>query len=349
MKKISVYIFSCLFLFAGVALIGCTRAPQPPKVAEEMVKDAVKKFINIDSHSFDLNIKGNINPPKGQKGTNFVFDFTLGGSLDLKDVQDPRLNLKVDGNTSNEGKNDSFSLQARLNKEAVYGRIDKLAFADDNPLIKTLKDSQAVWWKLPVPSALLKELAANMPKKGDDNLTPDQKKMKELFESISFFSDLRYVGMDNIKGEESFRYTFNLNKAGVKDFLKKASVFQGKTFNQDEDKQIDEVLQQMNVNGSLWIGKTSGIINQIGADVRFVASEKAPGGVFGFRTTLWDFNKPVVVEVPKDTRLVPAEAILGMLLGGLQSDKSSQEAAQGDSRTPVIPDPAASGQPDETP
>ena len=176
-----------------------------------------------------------------------------------------------------------------------------------------------------VPQELLKEIAANMPKgKADDQLTPNQKKMKELFGNSSFFKDLRYVGVEDVKGEQSFRYTFNADKAGLKDLLKKVAGLEGKTFGQDQEKELDSLLQQINMKGSLWIGRESGILDQLDADIQFIASEKTPGGTIGIRISLWNFNKPVVVDVPKETKTVPTEALLGLFLGGLKSDPVTQ-------------------------
>ncbi len=51
-----------------------------------------------------------------------------------------------------------------------------------------------------------------------------------------------------------------------------------------------------------------------------------PGFAIGVRVSFWDFNKPVVVEAPKESQLVPTEALLGLFLGGLKSDKTLQES-----------------------
>lgn len=325
MKKNPFYIFGCFLLFTGLIFAGCAATPQPPKAPEEMLKDAVKKFTGIDSHSFDLQVKGNLDAPKDQKTARVLFDFTLSGALDLKNVQDPHINLKFDGSLNSDGKDNAVTFEARLNKEAVYGKLNEIVFADDIPFVKSLKDGQASWWRLPIPPGLLKEIASNMPQKGDDKLTPDQKKMKELFENTSFFKDLKYVGADDVKGEQSFHYTFNADKAGLKDLLKKVADLEAKTFGSDQEKELDSLLQQINANGSLWIGKESGILSQLHVDMQFAASEKAPGGTVSFRISSWNFNKPVAVEVPKEAKVVPTEALLGFILGGLKSDKALQE------------------------
>jgi hypothetical protein len=75
--------------------------------------------------------------------------------------------------------------------------------------------------------------------------------------------------------------------------VKKAALLEGKTFSKDEEKALDELLQQAKIKSSLWINKKSGILNQFQADVQFTASEKMPGFAIGVRVSFWDFNKPM--------------------------------------------------------
>ena len=106
-------------------------------------------------------------------------------------------------------------------------------------------------------------------------------------------------------------------------------------------------------SGNVWVGQTSGVLNQVSGDIKLKpASTDEPSGTISVRLTLWDFNKPVTVQVPADAEEFPIEQLLGGMMGGAAMGNGSLDMSTtgGDAMDGVnfeIPEDATSGMTDE--
>lgn len=327
MKKAIISIFGVLTIL-GLFITGCAQNVPPPKQPEEMLKDGIKKLTNVDSHAFEFTSKMTLLSSSGKQEEKVNYYLNLTGALDLKDVQEPRIKLKADGSFAD--------FQMIVNKEALYGNLTRLTLSEAGFSIpKDFESYLKKWWKIPIPPGVLKEIAVNVPHGSDDTqLTADQKKLKKLFEDTRFFKDMVYTGIDTIKGEPSYRYSAKFDKESVKDFIVKSLLPGEKSLNSEELKNLDEMFKKLELNPQIWIGKDTGIVNKISARVDISSVAAKPSSsletvtapyFFDFELILWDFNKPVTVEAPKDWLLLPVDSIFGSLFsqaGAIKQDST---------------------------
>ncbi len=85
-------LLSCLvFILFAFALAGCSNAPaQDPTLT---IQNGMKKLAKIQAFGFDLTALGDIKGPTGEKPQVVKFNLKTGGAVDVKNVQDPRLDL----------------------------------------------------------------------------------------------------------------------------------------------------------------------------------------------------------------------------------------------------------------
>jgi|GEM_PF-1329393 len=320
---------STLALFAG-----CQQAAPavPAKPPEEVIKDGMAKLTDITSYAYEVALNADITDPTTGK---VKFDVNLGGALDIKDKKDPKMTLKVDGSGSDDkGNGGSGNFEVRLNKDAVYFEVMKLALTGENSEIpKEVTDMFGKWWKITIPPGSFDELEASLPQGSSEEMTPEQKKMKEDFENANILSKPTLVGTENIKGESSYHYTVTIDKAALAKFIAKSAEDQGQPMTEADMKDMNDGLAKVEIKADVWVGQTSGIINQFSGSANITGSASEGSGTIGFRVTLSDVNKPVTIQAPTDATEFPVEDFLAPFMMGMSGsmDSSMMDSSSGTS------------------
>lgn len=343
-------------LSAVMVFSGCQQAAQPQKAPEEVVKDGMKKLTEVTSHQFEFEVKGDLTGPQGEKPEKVKFTISLAGGADMKDNKDPKINLKLNGSGNADADTFDGAAEFRLNKEAVFFTLAKLNVKGGEEAIpqEFLDMYVGKWWKMTLPPEALEELTANLPEGGSqENLTPEQLKSKELFENTQFFKNIKFVGVEAVKGEQSFHYSAELDKDAFMAFAVKAAEQQGEPMSESDKQEMADGMKMFDFVGNVWVGQTSGVLNQVSGDFK-LATDAAdqPTGTISVRMTLWDFNKPVTVQAPSDAEEFPIEQLLGGMLGGAAMGDPSFDMSTtgGDSMDGVnfeMPEDVTSGMTDE--
>lgn len=302
---------------ATMLFAGCQQAA-PQKAPEEVLKDAMKKLTAVTSHEFEVGLSANIDGPKGQTPAKVKFDLTFGGSLDVKNAKDPKINLKLDGSGNADDQSAAASAEMRMNKDNFYFTLAKLDLKGGAEVPPMLVGYLGKWWSSPVPPSFLDQLAASLPTGGSsqENLTPEQQKVKTLFENTQFFKNIKFVGVENVKGEQSFHYTADVDKDALKTVIVTLAEDNGQPMTDAEKQKLQDALTKFNFVGNVWVGKDSGVLNQVSGDIKLPQTEGDPTGTVSVRVTLWNFNKPVTVTVPAGVTAFPLEGLLGGAVGG---------------------------------
>lgn len=310
---------SVIAFSAALVLTGCQQLQQPQKAPEDVVRDGFKKLMTVTSHEFEFTLNGDLDAPKGKTPAKVKFNVALGGSGDLKDSQDPKINLKIDGSGNADEQTYAGSAELRMNKDALYFTVPKLDTKGAEIMPKEFMDMYiGKWWKLPVPPETLKELTSSLPDGGSQQTdTPEQKKMKDLFQNAQFFKNIKFVAMEDVKGEQSYHYTAELDKDALLMYTEQSAVNQGKTMTAEDKQQMVDSMKKFDFSGNIWVGSTSGIMNQVSGDIKLIstAADTDPTGTVSVRLSLWNFDKPVAVQIPADAKDFPIDQILGGMMG----------------------------------
>jgi len=308
---------------------GCQQAPQ--KTPEQALNDGMKNLTAVTSHQYAITFNGDLNGPQGQKPAKVTFNVALSGSADIKDMQDPKFNLKIDGTGNADDQGASASAEIRMNKDDVFFTLSKLDLKGAaQPIPKEFMDMYlAKWWKIAIPPEALKEFEANLPEYGSQEaMTPAQQKIKDLVNNTQFFKNVKYVGAESVKDVPSFHYTADLDKDAFMAFALQAAQDQGKTIADSDKKDMQDAMQKIDFTGNVWVTQDTGILNQVTGDIKFISTVPTdPTGTVSISATLWDFNKPVTVEVPTGAQDFPVQALLGGILGGGDAPTDNSGAA----------------------
>lgn len=312
---------------------GCQQAAPatPAKPPEEVIKEGMTKLTDVTSYAYEVALNADVKDPT----TGAVkFDVTLGGAMDVKDKKDPKITLKMDGSGSDDkGEGGSGSFEVRLNKDAVFFNLMKLELkgSQAEAIPAEVKEMMSKWWKITLPEGALDEVSASLPQGSMEEMTPEQKEMKKAFEDAKIFTNPTLVGTESVKGENSYHYTVTVDKKALSAFVAKAASMQGETMSEGDLKEMEAGLAQLDVKADVWVGQTSGVMNQMSGTMNLKADASGATGTIGFRLTLSDINKPVTVTAPADATEFPVEEFLGPLMMGMSGgmDPSMMDPSAG--------------------
>lgn len=176
-----------LIVFSGCSLFGVN----PEKDGDKIVKDGLKNFYDVNVASFEGKLNGSIDDKTAE---DLSFDVSFSGSGNFVDPKNLLLNLKLDGNGMFGKQNESVSGELKVNKSEMYFLVSKLgSFAGILPE-EIVKPLLGQWWKTQVPQDMVDSLQETIAVGDESNLTPEEKKYRELLKSSQFFTGAKYIG-----------------------------------------------------------------------------------------------------------------------------------------------------------
>jgi hypothetical protein len=292
---------------------GCQAAPEPERSPDEIISEAFDNGRNVLSHTYEVEAGANINI----EGETMKFDVLLGGVIDANDPKDPKFTLDFKGSMDDGvGTQGSADGELRMNDEAIYLFLDSLKLSDEE-MPSEFTEMFGKWWNVPLPPETLAELESNLALSNESELTEEQKEILALVEEA--FSDPKYIGTENIKGEESWAYEVVLDTEALINVMKKYSESQGETVSDEDVVKAREDLKNIEVTGKLWVGTKSNVITQMFINLKLTGDGKeTPSGNITVRVAIGDVGNPQTVETPSDSEEFPMEMLLGpmMMLGG---------------------------------
>lgn len=304
---------------------GCQQAAPatPAKAPEEVIKEGMTKLTDVTSYAYEVALNADIKDPTT---SNVKFDATLSGAMDIKDKKDPKFTMKLDGSGSDStGEGGSGSFEVRLNKQAVFFNLMKLELkgTQAGAVPQEVKDMMSKWWKITLPEGALDELSTSLPQGSMEEMTPQQKELKKAFEDAKIFTSPTLVGTESVKGENSYHYTVTVDKKALAKFVAKAGEMEGQAMTESDLKDMEAGLEALDVKGDVWVGQTSGVMNQMSGTMNLKPDASGVSGTITFRLTLGDINKPVTVTAPTEATEFPVEEFLGPLMMGVSGGSSS--------------------------
>jgi hypothetical protein len=316
MSKVLKALAASGLIVLSFGLAGCQEAGAPEKAPEEVIQEGIIKLTEATSHSYDVSVKGDLKGPNGEKPEKVTFDMKADGSMEATDVKDPKFNLSLTGEMMADADGGKGTVDFRLNKDAIFMNLKALS-GEGAVTIPPELSAELIgkWWTMPIPPEALAEIAASVPATGsEEEMTPEQKKMKELVDSTKFFKDVKYIGSESVGGEPSHHYTAVMDQDAFTAFAVKASELQGQKISDAEVADMKQSMSMFDFSGDLYVGQNSGVLNKVKGVITFKASPDGdtPTGTITVEGMVSDLNKPVTVEVPADAQPIPME-----LLGGL--------------------------------
>ncbi len=305
-----------LGMISMLALAGCGGSKSDPagetgKPATETVQESLSNFYyEVDTASYEVNLMGDVQAPEGQVPGSVNFDVTLSGSVDSSNPAQPMLNLALMGSGSmDDGADQNVDAELRLDSEMLYFVVNEVSDFDGQLPAEMVSEFLGQWWSMPIPPGTF--AAAGAYNDGDEELSEDEQKFKDLIERSTFFKDIEYVGEEDVMGDAASHYTLALDKEGIKQFVQDGAMeFEGEELSEADMADLDEALEALDFSGEYWIGVDDMIMRGMKGTWTITPPE---GGSIDLTVDVkvGELNEPVSVEAPADAQEFDPFALMG--------------------------------------
>ncbi len=307
--------------------MGCGAQEQPQMTPDEVVKEGVKNLYEVNSGEYEINLKGEAVGAEGMTPQNIDFDVNLEGIFDYSSKILPKYTMRLNGAAIVDGgSEESLSLELRLDNENMYVYISEVPSLDGALPAEMVELFADQWWSLPIPEeakaaaqAAMEEADAGM----ERELTAEEKQMKELVENTTFFGNLKFKGTEKVAGVDSYRYSAELDKEALKDFMTSAASMQGQVVSSADIENLNAMLEATYLPVDVWVGVEDLILRKV-EGVMEVTPEDAGTMDLEFELVLSSLGEDVEIQSPQDAQ----EFDPMMMFGGMGAMDSMGEMGE---------------------
>ncbi len=320
-------------MVTAVALTGCSKAKEPAKAPEVVVKEAMQTMSAAKVMSMvmtaDVNVKAIDKVKTGFETAHFSGKFDLG--FDMNDAKTPKMSLKMEGKgAQDKDKEDSASGELILLGNTLYASLTNMSDFKGSVPVAIVQPYFGKWWSVAVPEEFTKDLSVYS--KDEKDLTPEEKKMKDLYNGKNLFKNVKYQGGEKVEDVDTYVYSAELDKEELKKLIVEMSKAQGQELSADELKKMDESWNTLTFAGKLYVSQKDMSMKKIGVNIELKDLEGADVDM-DLAFVYNSLGGAVAIEAPKDA--TPFD--LGALLGGMGGTPTLDPALAEPDSIPVTP------------
>lgn len=317
MKKLN---FVTLVVLVAVSFSACSwfggEKEASVKYGEE-VAEGISNLTKVKSASYDLTMSGKVESANPDVDGFETLDLLLSfiGAYDNGDRANPKFSMEVAiaGNMDDKEEEKAYG-ELRLVDGSLYFVISELSNFDGQIPKEMTEPFVGKWWSLPLPAEYLSSF--NTYSGEEAQLTPEEKELKELFESTKFLTEVEYKGEETVGETVSNHYRGTLDKEAIVNFVVESGKIMGTLKEQDTTTTRDSItkgLEKIAMSGDIWVGKEDKIARKWQGNFVYEDSELGISADFDMTYTVDNLNESVELEVPESAQ--PFD-FLSLLSGG---------------------------------
>ena len=324
--KSGVVLVSILALFTS-----CTWFDKGPGDAEQIVTEGFKKAQDVKSGDYIMSLNGEMSPADGEKGEEvsknglekLVFNVVFSGVYDSNDSKNSKFTLALDGKGSlNGGKEESLTAEMRGVGTDMYLVLDSMSDFG-NPMYTAFTSSiLGQWYKIAMPEGA----ATSYLSKSEENMTPEEKKLKELFQNTSLWKKVKYKGEETVDGVDSYKYSVVLDKAALKEFFVESAKITENPMLSGGTNSLDKFLDDMEFKGFVWIAKSDMTFRKLSGEAE-VEDIEGVDAELAMTYSISNLNGAVTVDTPENAKEFDPMSLLGGLGAGMAEPAVADPAA----------------------
>ena len=306
-----------LFGIALFVLNACSSDNEPAEVVIGKFKQAVKQVKSVDM-SLNAAMKG--------KDAQDNIDFSLSANAKIDrlsaDERKADIDVKLSGALASGGQNLDGKLSIRIVTlgEEFYFNLGEFNSSDPSTdkYEKLLAPYLTKW------EHLSKDFVPDNVKKlqqTDAATLASEEALKDLFINTKLFDVTKEYGVEKLDGNKVYHYAVKLDKEGVKEYIKKASVIDG-TEKTDQEVTDAAAFVDSVANMELWIGTSDYYLYKAQVDMSGQNTEGGATSTISITYTAKSYNSDLKIVKPEGSE----EFNPITLLMGLQLDSGTAPA-----------------------
>lgn len=300
-------------LFAGCG--GLKKAPPPSEDFDVLLKEGIRNVADVKSADYIFSFEGDLSADPAVVGMDELLDFVVTadfeGAYDFRDTDDMLFSLAMALGFEADDEEESFAGEVRFVDSTLYFILSEVSdFGGELP-VEMVEQFVDQWWSIYVPADFTEGVSEFLEESDLEEKTPEQKQLDELFEETDFFTDVEYLGTENIRGVSCYKYSATLDKEATLDYAIKVGEITGNLPSQEDIEEARDALDKIDMDGLFWIGANDEIFRKFSGSL---AIDNLEGLSLNLSLNLEGFNLNEAVSVPAPAD--SSEFDLMMLLGG---------------------------------
>lgn len=314
-KFIAVGFLTSLFIFSG-----CSWLSGEDKEAANAVREAVNNLAKVEAAIYQFDVKGDFlekladkeDAEEAAEQEKINVNLKFFGSYNVSDIKSPQFLL---GLTFNLTPNDkatltpqSGSAEIRLTNNVLYFVLQNITDFDGELPKAMVEQYIGKWWSMAIPEEIQGEIAFF---EDEVNLTPEQKKLKQLFEETMFYKNVKYLGDEKLDAIDVAKYSAELDTEAVIDYIKEVSKVTGRDISEQDMDDIVEQSKNIKLSGELYVGKQDKTLRQFVGTLN--AGDFIDEGSLDLEVSyhITNLNGFIKVDVPEGAQEFNPLALLG--------------------------------------
>lgn len=239
--------------FLSVALMmlgGCT------KTAAEAPEEVIKQFKQVTKEIKAADFTGSLAMAGVDQGDEMNFNLNTEVKIDRQkeEVRKADVSLKVDGTlkAGEESMSGQVNFKFRMIGEDSYFNLMEFNSTDPNAeKYQALATPYLKKWQH-LSSDFIPENIRTLQQKDEETLAKEEE-LKDLFIETKLFDVVKEFGIESLNGKKVYHYGVKLNKEGIKQYIRKAAVINGREMTEAEVEEAT-VFAETVTNMEMWIG-----------------------------------------------------------------------------------------------
>ena len=299
MKTKAINIFK-LFLVFAISALTLASCGQPKESPEQVIQKFKEQVTQISSGDITTDVAMNGSDAQD----NMDFTAKVGVKFDRRDDEDRKAEVKgtIGGmmKTADKSVDGDLDFSLRTINDDYFLRVDKLdtSSEDFKAIQPQLKGYMGKWLK--IASDFIPQNLRQLQQKDEATLAKE-KQLKELFISTTIFNVTKEYGVESVNGKKVYHYGVQLNADGVKEYIRKAAVIDGRELTDAEVVEASKIVSYVN-SAELWIGVKDYYLYKATVGMAGEAGEGKPTMNVTISMQGTDYNNTIDIKSPEDAQ-----------------------------------------------
>jgi len=296
MKTKTVNIFR-LFLVFAVSALTLASCGQPKESPEQVIQKFKEQATQITSG--DISTEVTLNGSDTQDTMDFTANVNV--KFDRRDEEQRKADIKGTASgmmkTADKSFDGDIDFGLRTINDEYFLRVDKLDISSEEfkALQPQLNNYMSKWLK--VASDFIPKNVRDLQQKDEATLAKE-KQLKELFINTPIFNVIKEYGVESANGNKVYHYGVQFNIDGVKDYIRKAAVIDGRELTDVEVEDASKIVSYIS-SAELWIGTKDYYLYKATVGMTGGAGENTPDMNVTISMEGADYNKAIDIKAPE--------------------------------------------------
>ncbi len=321
MKNFAFVKILALFVAAVFVFSSCTWFEKTPEVEDfdDLLKEGLSNLSDVRSAEYSFFIGGEIESDSGvtfsdSDFSSFILNMSFDGAFDARDKDNMLFSLVLDLDLKMDDEIDeNASAEVRFVRDTLYLALQNLSDLGGEIPQEMIAPFMGQWWSLEMGPEFTESLDFVAEARDEEEMTPEQKQLADLFDETDFFTEVRYLGTERVGRDNAHKYFAVLDKDATAEYLIESSRIMDTPLSQEEIDEGYEYMEGLDFEGYFWIGVNDETFRKFEGTLT-VEDVEGVSSVLSLSLEVSNLNGNITVEEPEESE--DLEQVLMMLLGG---------------------------------